>query len=270
MPKSFFQDPFALGAFALEVLVFAAIAFAETRPRHTPAAATSDPSPPRLLANFGLGITNSILALLLPFSTVTTAELARQNHLGLLNHVAMPWLAGFLLLVALRTLAAYLFHRASHAVPLLWRFHRIHHTDRAFDLSTAFRSHPVEVLMVAPIAIAVGLVSGASVRTVIAADMLLLLVGMWEHGALTVPPWLTRTLGWVVATPEQHRVHHNRERAHHDRNFGDTLILWDRLFGTYVDPAPIPRDFGLADANHRDTYLGQLMSPLASPQAPTP
>ena len=269
MPKSFFHDPIALWAFALDVTAFAAIAWAESRPRNARAAATLDPSPNRLLANFGLGITNSLVALLLPLSTVTAAELARQHHFGLLNHVEIPWIIGFLVLVALRTLAAYLFHRASHAVPLLWRFHRIHHTDRAFDLSTAFRSHPVEVLLVAPIAIAVGLISGASVRTVVAADMLLLLIGMWEHGALTVPPWLNRTLGWVVATPEQHRVHHNRDRAHHDRNFGDTLILWDRLFGTYVDPAPIPREFGLADANDRDTYLGQLLLPLGLQQAST-
>lgn len=270
MPESFFRDPFALGAFALEVALFVAIALAEARPRHAPAAAFSDPSPPRLLANFGLGVTNALVALLLPISTVTTAELMREHHWGLLNRVELPWIARFCLFFLMRTLSAYLFHRASHAVPLLWRFHRIHHTDRAFDLSTAFRSHPVEVLMVAPIAVAVGMITGAPARMVIAADMLLLLVGMWEHGALTVSPWLTGTLGWVVATPEQHRVHHNRDRAHHDRNFGDTLILWDRLFGTYIDPAPIPRDFGLADANDRDTYLGQLMSPLKLRDQPPP
>lgn len=264
MPESFFRDPFALGAFALELAMFVAIAIAESRPRHAAAAATSIPAPPRLIANFGLGMTNSLVALLLPITTVTTAVLARDHHWGLLNHFALPWVAGFVLVVLMRTLAAYLFHRLSHAVPLLWRFHRIHHTDRAFDLSTAFRSHPVEVLMVAPIAIAIGILTGASARMVIATDMLLLLVGMWEHGALTVSPRLTMTLGWVVATPEQHRVHHNRDRAHHDRNFGDTLILWDRLFGTYIDPAPVGRDFGLADAGDRDTYLGQLMSPLKS------
>ena len=154
------RDPYAIGAFALNAVVFLGIAVAETMPRHTVAAPAAGTSPSRIFTNFSLGVTNALVTLLLPLSTVTAAELARQNRWGLLNHVSMAWLAALLVLVALRSLAAYAYHRASHVVPLLWRVHRVHHTDRAFDLSTAFRSHPIEVLLIAPVAIGIGLASG--------------------------------------------------------------------------------------------------------------
>ena len=246
-------------AFGATALAFLAIAAAEK-----PSAPVMDDEsdPHRVATNFALGVINALLAVALPLSTIAAAMIATRHQWGLFPLLALPWAAGLVSLLLLRSLAAYGLHRASHALPLLWRIHRVHHSDGAFDLSTAFRSHPVEVLLVSPIAAGIILATGASVGMVFAVDTILLLVAMWEHGDLCVPTWAERTLGLVIATPAQHRVHHAPERARHDRNFGDTLILWDRLFGTYVEPNG-ERKVGLVVSGTSDGLLGQLKAPFA-------
>jgi NADH:ubiquinone oxidoreductase subunit 4 (subunit M) len=128
------------------LVAFLAIAFAE---QDAPVAATSGV---RLRANFGLGLTNGLLMLALPTGTAAASLFAVQHGWGLLHSIGAPWLLGALILLAVRSLATYGLHRTFHAVPWLWRFHRVHHSDVHCDLSTSFRSHPVEALIALPLA----------------------------------------------------------------------------------------------------------------------
>lgn len=250
----------AIVAFAIVALGFVAIAFAEVRQGR---AEPAEHEHGRIATNFTLGILNALVALALPFSTATAAIVAAQRGWGVLHHIEAPFAAGLLGLLLARSLGMYVFHRASHAVPWMWRFHRVHHADRAFDLSTAFRSHPFEVVLATPIAAGVVIGVGATLQTVIAVDAALLLIAMWEHGDFRVPASVERMVGLAIATPAQHRLHHSPQRARHDRNFGDTLILWDRLFGTFLPPDETRSPVGLANPKSAGGLFHQLKAPFA-------
>ena len=230
----------AIASLGVMSAAFLAIAFAE---QAAPVAATSGT---RLRANFGLGVTNGLLMLALPTGTAAASLFAAQHGWGLLQSIDAPWLLGVLILLMARSLSTYGLHRLLHAVPWLWRFHRVHHSDLHCDLSTSFRSHPLEALMALPLAMLITTVVGPRIEQLVAVETLLVTIAMWEHGQTGPVRRMERWLGLVVATPHQHRLHHSADPLHRDRNFGDGLILWDRLFGTYVAGAKL-ESFGVSD-----------------------
>ncbi len=230
----------AIASLGVMSVAFLAIAFAE---QDAPAAATNGT---RLRANFGLGVTNGLLMLALPTGTAAASLFAAQQSWGLLQSIDAPWLIGMLFLLTARSLSTYGLHRLSHAVPWLWRFHRVHHSDLHCDLSTSFRSHPVEALISLPLAMLITTMVGPRIEQLIAVETLLVTIAMWEHGEIGPIRRMERWLGLVVATPHQHRLHHSADPLHRDCNFGDGLILWDRLFGTYVASTEL-ETFGVPD-----------------------
>jgi sterol desaturase/sphingolipid hydroxylase (fatty acid hydroxylase superfamily) len=121
----------------------------------------------------------------------------------------------------------------SHAVPALWRLHRMHHADLDFDVTTGIRFHPLEILLSMAVKLAVIAALGAPAAAVLAFEVLLNATSMFNHGNLRIPARLDRALRWLVVTPDMHRVHHSIERRETDSNFGFNLPWWDRLFGTY-------------------------------------
>ena len=135
--------------------------------------------------------------------------------------------------VVLLDLAIYLQHVLFHAVPALWRLHRVHHTDPELDVTTGVRFHPVEILLSAVFKVAVVGALGAPVAGVIAFEIVLNAGSLWSHGNLRLSDTADRLLRIVVVTPDMHRVHHSIDREETDRNFGFTLSWWDVLFGTY-------------------------------------
>lgn len=236
---------------------FLAIAFAELKALPSAAGGT------RLLANFGLGVTNGLITLALPAGTAAASLFSEQRGWGLLHAVSAPWAAGMLLLLLARSLSTYGLHRLSHAVPLLWRFHRVHHSDVYCDLSTSFRSHPVEALLGFPVAISITAMIGPGIGQLITVETLLLTIAMWEHGQIGPIPWVEPWLGLLVATPSQHRLHHSADTLHYNRNFGDGLIIWDRIFGTYA--SDVEADiFGVSDCPSGEGLLAVLTQPLRS------
>lgn len=189
----------------------------------------------RLRTNFGLGAINLAASAALPLSTVAAATFADAQRIGLLHHLAAPPFAAIVATILARSLAQYGIHRVSHAVPLLWRIHRVHHCDTAIDVSTALRNHPLELLVMALPLWALAIALGMSVPALAAYEALAFGFALWGHANVGLPRALDNILRRLVVTPAMHHVHHSASRRETDSNYGDVLSLWDRLFGTYGD-----------------------------------
>lgn len=184
--------------------------------------------------NLGIVVLNSVLVrLIFPAGAVGVAMLAAAHDWGLFNLVAAPGGLALIGAVMLLDLAIYLQHWVFHAVPLLWRLHRMHHADTALDVTSGARFHPVEILLSMAIKSAVVVAMGASPLAVLVFEVLLNATAMFNHGNVALPLPVDRVLRWLVVTPDMHRVHHSVLRAETDSNFGFNLPWWDRLFGTY-------------------------------------
>jgi sterol desaturase/sphingolipid hydroxylase (fatty acid hydroxylase superfamily) len=140
-----------------------------------------------------------------------------------------------------------------HAIPALWRLHRVHHADLDYDLTTGARFHPLEILLSMLIKFATILVLGPSVVAVVIFEVVLNATALFNHGNVRLPLALDRWLRWVLVTPDMHRVHHSVEDDETNSNFGFNLALWDRLFGTYRDqPRAGHEGMTIGIRDHRD------------------
>ncbi|OYV75747.1 MAG: fatty acid hydroxylase [Chromatiales bacterium 21-64-14] len=201
-----------------------------------PRRALSASKPVRWTNNLALVFLNSaLLRLIFPAAAVGVALFAESRGLGLLHAAALPPWAALVISVIALDFAIYLQHVMFHAVPALWRLHRVHHADLDIDVTTGARFHPIEILLSMLIKFAVILVLGPPVAGVVAFEVLLNATAMFNHGNVRLPRALDRVLRWIVVTPDMHRVHHSVEDDETNSNFGFNLPWWDRLFGTYRD-----------------------------------
>ncbi len=186
--------------------------------------------------NLGLVVLNSVLLrLAFPLAGTGMAALASERGWGLLNNLGAPyWVAVLASIVAL-DLAIYFQHVMFHAIPALWRLHRMHHADRDFDVTTGARFHPLEIALSMLIKFAAIVVIGAPALAVMVFEVLLNASAMFNHGNVGLPASLDRALRWLLVTPDMHRVHHSIEDDETNSNFGFNLPWWDRIFGTYRD-----------------------------------
>ncbi|MEQ6917732.1 sterol desaturase family protein [Halomonas aquatica] len=211
-----------------------------------------------------------VVRLVFPLSAVGAALVAAEGGWGLFNMVDAPiWLALIASVVVL-DMAIYLQHRLFHAVPWLWRLHRMHHADLECDVTTGLRFHPLEILISMVIKLAVITLLGASAMAVLIFEVLLNATSMFNHGNVRLPVGVDRHLRLVVVTPDMHRVHHSIVREETDSNFGFNLPWWDRLFGTYRDQ-PAAGHLGMTIGiesfrESRDLRLGRmLLQPFVTP-----
>jgi sterol desaturase/sphingolipid hydroxylase (fatty acid hydroxylase superfamily) len=190
----------------------------------------------RWFNNMGLVFLNSLLLrLVFPAAAVGLALFAREQAWGLFNYLQIPvWLAVAASVVTM-DLFIYLQHVMVHAVPALWRLHRVHHADLDFDVTTGARFHPLEILLSMLIKFAVILLLGAPVVAVVIFEVILNATSMFNHANVRLPARVDGFLRWVVVTPDMHRVHHSVEDDETNSNFGFNLPWWDRLLGTYRD-----------------------------------
>jgi len=184
--------------------------------------------------NIALVVLNSVLLrLVFPAAAVGMAVFAQAQGWGLLNYYELSyWLAVMLSVVAL-DFFIYLQHVMVHAVPVLWRLHRVHHADLDYDVTTGARFHPIEILVSMLIKFAVIAVIGPPVLAVVLFEIILNATSMFNHGNVRLPAGMDRVLRLLVVTPDMHRVHHSVEDDETNSNFGFNLPWWDRLFGTY-------------------------------------
>jgi sterol desaturase/sphingolipid hydroxylase (fatty acid hydroxylase superfamily) len=219
-----------LGCFSLVLLLM--ILWEWRRPRRT----LSLPRGRRWPANLGIIAVDSVVVrLAFPVLAVGMAGLAADQGWGLFNQHNAPFWLAFIASLLLLDLAIYTQHVIFHRVPWLWRLHRMHHTDLDFDVTTALRFHPLEIVLSMLIKLAVVVALGAPAVAVMLFEVILNATAMFNHGNVRLPLWLDRRLRWMVVTPDMHRVHHSVRVEETDSNFGFNLPWWDRLFGTYRD-----------------------------------
>ena len=189
----------------------------------------------RWSGNLGLVVLDAVLVrLLLPAGAVGVALWAGQAGFGLLNRLhADAWIAVVVSLLLL-DLLVYVQHRVFHAVPLLWRLHRVHHADQEIDVSTGLRFHPLEILLSMLIKMAAVALLGAPAAAMLVFEVILNGMAMFNHSNVRLPLRLDGLLRRFVVTPDMHRVHHSVLNQETNSNYGFNLSLWDRLFGSYV------------------------------------
>ncbi len=215
-----------LGIFAL-VALFEALA--PRRPRSLSRLS-------RWPSNLGVVAVNTLVVrLAFPTAAVGLALIAEARGWGLLNLIDLPfWLAVVISVVVLDGVI-YLQHVMFHAVPALWRLHRMHHADQDFDVTTGARFHPIEILLSMALKLAAITALGPPALGVLIFEVLLNASSMFNHGNWKIPLGVDRVLRLVVVTPDMHRVHHSILPEETNSNFGFSLPWWDRLFGTYRD-----------------------------------
>ena len=260
------HDSIRLGGF---LAVFALMALWELL---APRRRARSPTRIRWMNNIGLIVLDTLLVrLVLPAAVLGTALYAAAHGWGVLHRLALaPALAAPIAVVAL-DLTIYLQHVMLHAVPTLWRLHRVHHADLDFDVTTGVRFHPFEILLSILVKCAAVIVIGASPAAVVLFEVLLNASSLFTHGNVRLPVAFERALRLVLVTPEMHRVHHSIEEDETNSNFGFNLSWWDRLLGTYRAAARLaPPDMTIGIRTFRDRRLcawlpGMLAMPFIGP-----
>ncbi len=213
--------------------------------------------------NFSLFIFNSIvISLLSAAPLLMVAE--HYSGRGLLSYIANPaWKA--LLSFLVLDLLLYFWHKASHNFDALWMFHKVHHNDPYLNVSTAFRLHIVELLLITVLKAAYIIVMGVDPMLVIINETILTLFVMFHHTNISFRG--EKRLGQVIIAPYLHRVHHSTERSEHDTNYGAVFSVWDRLFGTLTEREPAR--IGIKDSSPQ-TVLGLVKFGFTLTANPTP
>jgi sterol desaturase/sphingolipid hydroxylase (fatty acid hydroxylase superfamily) len=202
----------------------------------------------RWINNLGLVFFNSfIIRLIFPMAAVGVASLAHQQGWGLFNYIETSFWVAVVASVIIMDFVIYIQHVMVHAIPVLWRLHRVHHADLDYDVTTGARFHTIEIILSMLIKFATILLLGPPVVAVIVFEVILNATAMFNHGNISLPKSVDKYLRLFLVTPDMHRVHHSVEDDEANSNFGFSLPWWDRLFGTYRDQ---PR------AGHKEMTIG--------------
>jgi sterol desaturase/sphingolipid hydroxylase (fatty acid hydroxylase superfamily) len=216
-------------------------------------------------ANLGLAAINAGVAFGFAFGILFVTEWARGRGFGLLNVVAMPvwvrWVAALVLLDCWQ----YWWHRLNHRVPILWRFHAVHHADAEMDASSGVRFHTVEMVFSFLARLVVLPLLGVTVPQLLVYEAVSLPIILFHHSNLKVSRGLDRGMRWLIVTPWMHVVHHSRERAETDSNYSSFLSVWDRMFGSFrLREKPEEIELGLEGWREEEWrgVLGMLAAPF--------
>ncbi len=190
----------------------------------------------RWVNNLGLVFFNIfILRVLFPVAAVGVATIATYNGWGLFNYFEVPFWLAVVATVIIMDFVIYIQHVMVHAIPVLWRLHRVHHADLDYDVTTGSRFHTLEIILSMLIKFATILLLGPPIVAVIIFEVILNATAMFNHGNISLPKTFDKYLRLFLVTPDMHRVHHSVEDDEANSNFGFSLPWWDRLFGTYRD-----------------------------------
>lgn len=193
---------------------------------------------PRLLRwsnNLALVVVDTLVVrVAFPVAAVGLAVLAQDNGWGLLNQFVLPGVVVFIIAILVLDLAIYLQHVLFHAVPALWRLHRMHHADLEFDVTTGLRFHPVEILLSMIIKLGVVMALGPPAVAVLVFEVVLNASSLFNHSNIRLPSRVDAVLRLFIVTPDMHRVHHSIRPSETNSNFGFNIPWWDRILGTYL------------------------------------
>jgi sterol desaturase/sphingolipid hydroxylase (fatty acid hydroxylase superfamily) len=183
-------------------------------------------------ANYILTALNIAIMSAIPVSGLFAADWAATQGIGLIPALGLAVPFAVIAGILFRSLGNYAVHYAMHRIPLLWRLHRVHHSDAGFDVSTAVRFHPLEFAVQIPVSLALIVLAGVPPLAIILYELADAAFAVWTHANVKLPAKLERALAYVIVTPSMHRVHHSSYQPETDSNYGATLSIWDRLFGT--------------------------------------
>jgi sterol desaturase/sphingolipid hydroxylase (fatty acid hydroxylase superfamily) len=191
---------------------------------------------PHALLNFFFTATTIVVNFALAFLLLETSQWTATHDVGLLFLVPeLPlWAQAALGLLLLDLVGAWLAHFVEHKVPVLWRFHVIHHSDRHVDTTSANRHHPGESVNRFVFTCAAVVVTGAPMWMVFLYQSMSVVLSQFNHANIALPPALDRALAWVIVSPDMHKVHHHYVLPYTDSNYGNIFSVWDRLFGTFM------------------------------------
>ncbi len=263
MPETLLQYEPAIRLSAF-ISIFAAMALWEMlAPRRPQAVARLWRWP----GNLGIVALNTLLVrLVFPTAAVGMALSGEAQGWGLFHAIQAPGWFAIIASVIFLDLAIYFQHVLFHAVPALWRLHRMHHADLEFDVTTGARFHPIEILLSMLIKLGVVAALGAPAVALLIFEVLLNATSMFNHGNVRLAERFDRVLRCFVVTPDMHRVHHSVIPSETNSNFGFTVPWWDRLFGTYrVQPAAGHQEMTIGITQFRDPRELRLERMLVQP-----
>ena len=222
------------------------------------------------LRNLGLGLLNAaVVAIVFASAWFLTAEWADRNGFGLLNllrdGVGLPDWAHLIGAICLLDIWMYLWHRANHEIPFLWRFHRVHHADAEMDVTTASRFHVGELVLSSTLRIPVLALIGAYAWELVLYELLMFAVVQFHHANISISSGVDRALRVLIVTPDIHRVHHSRWQPETDSNYASLLSVWDRVFGSFrlrADPSEIELGLAEFDGAESRTFSALITMPL--------
>ncbi|MBT3236784.1 MAG: sterol desaturase family protein [Bdellovibrionales bacterium] len=189
----------------------------------------------RWYSNLGITAINTLLTrIIFSTSTVAFAWNIQQSGLGVFNQIGLPTLLETILSIILLDLIIYLQHLIFHLAPWLWRLHQMHHTDLDYDVTTALRFHPLEIIISMAIKLSAILLLGISPSAILIFIIILNGMAMFTHGNIKLPDSIDRLLRKLLVTPDMHRIHHSADKYEMNKNFGFNLSIWDKLFSTYL------------------------------------
>lgn len=190
----------------------------------------------RWFNNITLVFFNTLLVrILFPTAAVGVAIFADTNNIGIFNILELSILSTTLLCIILLDLIIYWQHRLFHKISFFWKFHKVHHSDMDYDLTTGFRFHPIEIIMSMLIKFFFIMLLGVPVVAVVCFEVILSTLATFNHSNINIPKKLDIIVRYFVVTPDMHRIHHSIYYNELNSNYGFNISLWDRIFKSYTN-----------------------------------
>jgi len=233
----------------------------------TPRAEATELKKARWFTNLAIFVIDIfVLRILFKTAAVGIALWAADSDIGLFNWLGVSGFLVGLMSFVMMDFVVWASHVASHKVPILWRIHRMHHTDTEIDVTTALRFHPVEIILSMLVKVAFIVLIGAPAIAVIIFEIVLNGGAMFNHSNLKLPVWVEKYVRLVIVTPDMHRIHHSIDHKETDSNYGFNLSVWDRWFATYThEPASGHEDIKIGLKEYQDKRPSKLFFALKLP-----
>jgi sterol desaturase/sphingolipid hydroxylase (fatty acid hydroxylase superfamily) len=217
------------------------------------------PRSKRVFFHSALALLNSILLkFTLAAPLIWFIANTSEKGWGLANLLNLTGLTHLLLTILVLDFFDYWWHRFSHQVPFLWRFHKVHHSDTQVDITTSLRFHPCEFILSHCQKFLWVILWGPSIEAFLIFEMGITIANQFHHANIRFPSRLDRILRWVIITPTYHAAHHTVDKETSDNTFATIFIWWDRLFGTYRDPDKIIKTEPLGIGSFETTVLSPI------------
>ena len=217
-----------------------------------------------LVHNFLFQLILLALGSVVIYMTIQTFEWIETKQFGLFNWIAIPYWLKIIAGVFIIDLADYWFHRWDHRIPLLWRQHRVHHSDTSLDVTTTLRVFPTDLIYFVAGECIFALAFGLDILSMNIFLFLLLVMMFLQHTSLYFPKWIDKVFGWLLMTPNYHKVHHEQDQQFTDSNYGTIFIIWDRIFGTFRYKPVSEINYGLEEfaGAEKQSFWYQIRSPF--------